>query len=144
MKNKKLGGLAAYVGLFLILFLASPIYAQKLSQLYVSPGGYVLGAIFDANPGFSSDIYVSNAGQLVWIEMEIPHALIEVYSDGYIRLIEEGPSANVDYEGGMIRRIGDVRFHYDNGRVREIGNLDFEYEIGQLRRMGDLRFHNDE
>jgi hypothetical protein len=145
MKNRRFGGLTAGVGLFFIFFLASPISAQNLSQLYVSPVGYVLGAIFDANPGFSSDIYVSNAGQLVWIEMAIPHALIEVYADGYIRLVEEEASANVAYEGGLIRRIGDVRFHYDdNGRVSEIGDVHFDYESGQLRRMDDLRFHRDE
>jgi hypothetical protein len=145
MKNRRFGGLTAGVGLFFIFFLASPISAQNLSQLYVSPVGYVLGAIFDANPGFSSDIYVSNAGQLVWIETAIPHALIEVYTSGYIRLIEEESSSNVAYEGGLIRRIGGVRFHYDDeGRVREMGDLHFEYENGQLLRMGDLRFHRDE
>ncbi len=144
MKNKKLCGLKAGIVLLFIHFSAFPIYGQNLSQIYVSPVGYVIGAIFDANPGFPSDIYVSNAGQLVWVEMEVPRALIEVYSDGYVRLIEHGPSADISYDRGMIRRIGGLQFRHESGRVREIGDVHFEYESGQIRKIGDVRFDYDQ
>ena len=92
------------------------------------------------NPGFSSQILVDGTGLLVWVDMEIPKGIIEVYSDGYIRLLEQKSSYNTSYESGQIHNIGDLSFAYENGQLYKIGDIRITYESGRIRNIGDLHF----
>lgn len=138
MKKRNL--FIAAIAVMLMSFFSSPTWAQNLSEVYVSPSGNVLGCIMLFNPGFSSQIFVNGPGLLVWVDMEIPNGMVEVYSDGYIRLLEQKSSYNTSYESGRIHHIGDLRFYYDqDGRISKIGDLSFAYENGQLYKIGDIR-----
>jgi hypothetical protein len=145
-ENKARGGIKVrkkwifglMICMVLMPFFSLPVRAQTLSEVYVSPVGYVLGYILNFNPGFSSQVFINGAGLFVWVDMQTPYGVIEVYSDGYIRLLEEMPSYSISYENGRIRRISDLRFDYDdNGRIAKIGQVAFAYETGRLRRIGD-------
>jgi hypothetical protein len=142
MRPKKF--LGAMILLLFISFLGSPLEAQTLSEVFISPTGNVLGSLCDFNPGFPSAIFINGGGLLVWVEMEIPSALIEIYPDGYVRLIEAAPSMEISYANGRINKIGDLPFKYDpNGRISRVGEVGFHFEDGRLRRIGDISFHYD-
>jgi hypothetical protein len=145
-ENKGRGGIIVRkkwifgLGICLVLmpFFSLPVWAQTLSEVYVSPVGYVLGYILNFTPGFSSQVFINGAGLFVWVDMETSYGIIEVYTDGYIRLLEQMPSYNVSYESGRIRKIGDLRFDYDdNGRIAKIGEVGFAYENGRIHKIGD-------
>jgi hypothetical protein len=147
MGRKK--SLSFLLGLLLVLipFFVSPVFGQTLSDIYISPAGYILGSTYTFNPRFPSYAYVNGIGLLVWVEMEMPGALIEIYSDGYLRLLQEEASAKISYDRnrtGRIRKIDKQPFVYSSdGRIIRIGDLNFEYANGQLRKMGDLSFSYD-
>ncbi len=124
----------------LIILVSAPAMAQNLTltDVFVSPAGYLIGSLFGFNPGFPSYANVNGLGKLVWIEMELPGALIEVYTDGYIRLIEAEGYANIDYQNGLITKIGSIPFAYESGRVRSIGGVPLEYKTGQLISIGGI------
>jgi hypothetical protein len=130
----------------LVLFLpAQPLQAQELSRIYVAPTGNVLGAIFTANPGYPCHIYIKDTGNLVWVDFQVSTALLEVYSDGYLQLIEAGSSATIslsDYE--RLKKVDDVSLSYENGRIKKIGDMAFDYDTGQIRRFGDLSITFDD
>jgi hypothetical protein len=136
MKGKK--RMVLLVCVFFVLSLGSSAFGQNLSKIYVTEIGNVLGAILRANPGYPCSIYINGFGLLVWIDIEIPNALIEVYSDGYLRLIETTPSTNIHYDMGRIQKINHVSFHYQDGRIDQMGALRFSYGTGQMRNLGDL------
>lgn len=139
MRKSSVFGLT--IVLLLMNFFSLPVWAQTLSEVYVSRVGYVLGYITNFNPGFSSQIFINGAGLFVWVDMQIPYGIIEIYSDGYTRLIEKMPSYSISYESGFIRKIGDLRFDYDaNGRIANIGQLRFGYESGMIHKIGETRF----
>jgi hypothetical protein len=120
MRKKKLFGIIIF--LLFLSFPGPPLEAQTLSEVFVSPTGNVLGVLFDFNPGFPSAIFISAGGLLVWVEMEIPKALIEIYPDGYVRLIQATSCLGTSFTESPINKIGDVPFGYDsNGRVSKIG-----------------------
>lgn len=142
MRKKKLFGIMIF--LLFLSFPGSALEAQTLSEVFVSPTGNVLGVLFDFNPGFPSAIFISGGGLLVWVEMEIPKAIIEIYPDGYVRLIQAASYLGTSFTDSPINRIGDVPFAYDsNGRVSRIGEVRFHFEDGRLRKIGDLSFESD-
>jgi hypothetical protein len=123
----------------LMPFFSLPLWAQTLSEVYVSPVGYILGCILNFNPGFSAQIFVNADGLLVWVDLETPYGVIEVYSDGYIRLLQQASPYRISYENGLIHRIGDLRLDYDdNGRIAKIGPVSFAYDTGRLRRIDNI------
>ncbi len=126
------------ISLLFFALLVHPLHAQSLSKIYVAPTGHVLGVIFTANPGFPCDMYIKDTGNLVWIEIQLSHALLEVYSDGYLQLIEAGPSAAFSLADGRLQKIGDITFSYESGRIHKIGDMPFHYETGQIQGLGDL------
>ena len=132
--------------IILVFFALSvhPLHAQSLSKIYVAPTGHVLGLIFTANPAFPCDLYIKDTGNLVWIEIQLSHALLEVYSDGYLQLIEAGPSAPLSLAGGRLQKIGDISLAYESGRIHKIGGLPIYYETGQIRGLGDLSIAYDD
>jgi hypothetical protein len=142
MRPKKF--LGVMILLLFMSFLGSPLEAQTLSEVFISPTGNVLGSLSDFNPGFPAVTFVNGGGLLVWVEMEIPSALVEIYPDGYVRLIESGPYIEISYADGRISKIGDLPLEYDlNGRIRRIGGVRFHFEDGRLRKIGDISFDYD-
>jgi hypothetical protein len=132
------------VSLLVFALLVHPLHAQNLTKVYVAPPGYVLGVIFTANPAFPCDIYIKDTGNLVWIDIQLSHALLEVYADGYLQLIEAGPSAALSLADGRLQKIGDISLSYENGRIHKIGGMPFYYDTGQLRGLGDLSIAYDD
>ncbi len=137
--GKKLTFLAAV--LLLALFLANIAHSQTLTELYVTESGVVLGGIFAFAPGFPAYAFVKGNGVLVWINLEIPGAIVEVNLYGNVSLVERVPPGPISYEDGRIDRIGDLRFEYDSGKVRRIGDLRFDYYgwgLGQSGKMSQI------
>ncbi len=137
--GKKLTFLAAV--LLLALFLANIAHSQTLTELYVTESGVVLGGIFAFDPGFPAYAFVKGNGVLVWINLEIPGAIVEVNLYGNVSLVERVPPGPISYEDGRIDRIGDLRFEYDSGKVRRIGDLRFDYYgwgLGQSGKMSQI------
>ncbi len=132
------------LSLLVFALLAHPLHAQNLSKIYVAPTGHVWGVIFTANPAFPCDIYIKDTGNLVWIDIQLSHALLEVYADGYLQLIEAGPSAALSLANGRLQKIGDISFSYESGRIHKIGGMPFYYETGQIRGLGDLSIAYDD
>jgi hypothetical protein len=135
--RKRISGLT--IGLLLVACFHGPVYAQTLSEIFVSRSGNVLGAIFYFDPGFPSYAFVKGGGQLVWVDMEIPNAVIEIYTTGYVQLVEQEPPASITYADGRISKIGDLGFEYESGRIRKIGNLSFAYHFWRISKVGDVR-----
>ncbi len=140
--GKKVTFLAA--GLLLAFFSANIAHPQTLTELYVTESGVVLGGIFAFDPGFPAYAFVKGNGVLVWINLEIPGAVVEVSLYGNVSLVERVPPGPVSYKDGRIDRIGDLRFDYDSGRVRKIGDLRFDYygwglgQSGKMSQIGDI------
>ncbi len=127
----------------LVLFCPAFGFAQDISKIYVAPSGNVLGVILTANPGYPASMLLDGTGLLGWIDLQLPNALIEIYPDGYMRLIELGGGAAVIYSDGRIQKIGDFLFQYVSGRVTQIGALRLDYNTGQLRKIGNLALSPD-
>jgi len=130
-----------------LLFVLLPLNIanpQTLTELYVTESGVVLGAIFAFKPGVPAYAFVKGNGVLVWINLEIPGAIVEVNLYGNVSLVERVPPGPISYKDGRIDRIGDLRFEYDSGRVRRIGDLRFDYygwglgQTGKISRIGDV------
>jgi hypothetical protein len=140
--GKKLIFLAA--GLLLVLFSANIAHPQTLTELYVTESGIVLGGIFAFDPGYPAYAFVKGNGILVWINLEIPGAIVEVNLYGNVSLVERIPPGPILYKDGRIDRIGDLRFEYDSGRVRRIGDLRFDFygwglgQTGKMSQIGDV------
>ncbi len=141
MEKKKILSLAA--GLLVLSLLAGPVQGQMLAEIFVSPVGNVLGALAVFDPGFPSYVNVHGSGLLVWVEMQLPSSIIEIYPYGAIRVIEAEGNADIDYEDGLISRIEGIPFTYESGRIVSIGPIPFEYESGRLIRVGDIPFSYD-
>jgi hypothetical protein len=126
------------------IFFATPLHCQNLTEIYVSESGSVLGMILYCDPGFPSYVFVKGGGALIWVNMEIPGAIIEINSVGNVNLVERTSPGSITYADGRISRIGEIQFQYESGRVRTIGNLRFEYyrwdigQTGKLTRIGDI------
>ena len=140
--RRKLTRFAA--GLFFVLLPLNSAHPQTLTELYVTESGVVMGAIFAFNPGVPAYAFVKGNGVLVWINLEIPGAIVEVNLYGNVSLVERVPPGPISYEDGRIDQIGDLRFEYDSGRVRRIGDLRFDYygwslgQTGKISRIGDV------
>lgn len=141
MERKRI--LSLPVLFLLLLFFPGPAQGQTVTDIFVSPVGNVLGSLAVFDPGFPSFVNIHGSGLLVWIEMELPSSLIEVYPYGAIRLIEAEGNAEIDYENGQISRIEGIRFTYDSGRVVSVGPVPLEYESGRLTRIGDVPLSYD-
>jgi len=115
-----------------------PAHSQELKEIYVSEAGNVLGAIFYFHPGYACHALVNGAGVLVWINMEIPGAMLEIDTAGRVKLVERISPGTLSYAYGQIRQIGDVRFEYDVGRIKKIGTLSFLYDRWRLGSIGDI------
>jgi len=131
-------------GLFFVLLPLNSAHPQTLTELYVTESGIVLGAIFAFNPGVPAFAFVKGNGVLVWINLEIPGAIVEVNLYGNVSLVERVPPGPISYEDGRIDRIGDLRFEYDSGKIRRAGDLRFDYygwglgQTGKISRIGDV------
>jgi hypothetical protein len=130
----------------ILLFVLLPLniaHPQTLTELYVTESGVFLGGIFAFDPGFPAYAFVKGNGILVWINLEIPGAIVEVNLYGNVSLVERVPPGPILYKDGRIDRIGDLRFDYDSGRVRKIGDLRFDYygwglgQTGKMSQIGD-------
>jgi hypothetical protein len=117
---------------------ASPAPSQTLTKIYVSEAGIVLGAIFLFDPGLPAVAFVNGGGVLVWINVEIPGAIVEIHTNGTVQLVERTSPGNIAYADGRIRRIGEAAFEYEDGRIRRIGNLKMDYWLWRIRQIGDL------
>jgi len=135
MKNKFL---QVAVGLLFMIFLPDSVQPQTLTQIYVSELGKVLGAIFHFQPGFPSWALVNGRGLLVWVNMEIPGAIVEIHKNGYVHLVERMSAGTISYVDGRISKIEEWRFEYESGRIQQIGDLRFYYQMGQITRIGDV------
>jgi hypothetical protein len=137
----------------LFLFAASLLFAlvplssahpQTLTELYVTESGAVLGGVFAFNPGFPAYALVRGNGVLVWLNIEIPGAIVEVSLYGNVSLVERIPPGGVLYKDGRISQVGDLPLEYDSGKVRAIGNLRFDYygwglgQTGKITQVGDI------
>ncbi len=140
---KRLITYSRLLGIVIILLLPASGFPQNLSKVYVASSGNVLGAILAANPGYPASLLVDGTGLLGWIDLQLPNALIEIYPDGYMRVIELGGAANLSYNDGRIQKINDLLFQYVSGRVVQIGSMRLDYNTGQLRKIGDLIFSSD-
>ncbi len=135
---------AAMLGLLLIFLTGPAASGQTLTQMYVSEWGQVLGTVFKFNPGYPSYALVKGNGVLVWVDIEIPGAFVELNTFGSVSLVERTSPSDISYEDGRISRIGDLPFEYDTGRVTKIGDLAFDYyglnlsETGRINRIGDV------
>ena len=131
-------------GLLFVLLPLNSARSQTLTELYVTESGIVLGAIFAFNPGVPAFAFVKGNGVLVWINLEIPGAIVEVNLYGNVSLVERVPPGPISYEDGRIGRIGDLRFEYDSGKIRRAGDLRFDYygwglgQTGKISRIGDV------
>ena len=131
-------------GLLFVLLPLNSARSQTLNELYVTESGIVLGAIFAFNPGVPAFAFVKGNGVLVWINLEIPGAIVEVNLYGNVSLVERVPPGPISYEDGRIDRIGDLRFEYDSGKIRRAGDLRFDYygwglgQTGKISRIGDV------
>jgi hypothetical protein len=140
--GKRLTFLAA--GLLLALFSANIAHPQTLTELYVTESGVVLGAVFAFDPGFPAYAFVKGNGVLVWMNIEVPGAIVEVSLYGNVSVVERVPPGPISYQDGRIERIGDLRFEYDSGKVYRIGDLRFDYygwglgQTGKISRIGDI------
>jgi hypothetical protein len=140
--RRKLTRFAA--GLFFVLIPLNSAHPQTLTELYVTESGVVMGAIFAFNPGVPAYAFVKGNGVLVWINLEIPGAIVEVNLYGHVSLVERAPPGPISYKDGRIDRIGDLRFEYDSGRVRRVGDLRFDYygwslgQTGKVSQIGDI------
>ena len=140
---KRLITLPFLLGIIIILFCPASGFTQNLSKVYVAPSGNVLGAIINANPGYPASLLLDGTGLLGWIDLQLPNALIEIYPDGYLRIIELRGGAKLSYNDGRIEKINDLLFQYVSGRVVQIGSMRLEFNTGQLRKVGDLIFSSD-
>ncbi|MBI5967834.1 MAG: hypothetical protein HY882_08265 [Deltaproteobacteria bacterium] len=130
--------LRVVIGLLFMMFFHDPAQAQTLSEIYVSELGKVLGALFHFNPGFPSWALVNGWGILVWVNMEIPRAIVEIHKNGYVHLVERTSPGIISYANGRISKIEGLRFQYESGRIQQIGDLGFQYHSGRISRIGDL------
>jgi len=130
-----------------LLFAVFPLnsaYPQTLTELYVTESGVVLGAIFAFDAGFPAYAFVKGNGVLVWMNLEIPGAVVEVNLYGNVSLVERKPPGPVAYKDGRISRIGDLPLEYDSGKIRAMGDLRFDYygwglgQTGKINRIGDI------
>ncbi len=135
----------AAIGLFFLILLAgSAVQAQTLTEVYVSEWGQVLGAIFTFDPGYPSYALMKGNGVLVWLNIEIPGAVVEVNTFGGVSLVERRSPSEIFYEDGRISRIGELPFEYDTGRITKIGDLGFDYygwnlsDTGRINQMGEV------
>ena len=148
MKNKKLGPqhiLACFAAS--LLFALVPLnsaHPQTLTELYVTESGVVLGAIFAFDAGYPVFAFVKGNGILVWLNIKIPGAIVEVNLYGNVSLVERMPPGSVSYKDGRISQIGDLPLEYDSGKVRAIGDLRFDYygwglgQTGKINQVGDI------
>lgn len=121
------------------LFMAAPpAPSQTLTKIYVSEAGNVLGAIFLFDPGLPAVAFVNGGGVLVWINVQIPGAVVEIHTNGTVQLVERTSPGNIAYADGRIRRIGEVAFEYEDGRIRRIGDLKLDYWLWRIKQIGDL------
>lgn len=136
--------LLSVFSLLLGLFFGAPVGSQTLTEIYVSESGNVLGAIFFFQPGVPSYAFVKGGGVLVWLNIEIPGAIIEVDIRGNVRLVERSSPGSIAYEDGRISRVGDLGFEYESGRIIRMGEVRFDYygwdlgRIGRMSRMGEV------
>jgi hypothetical protein len=130
-----------------LLFVLLPLniaLPQTLTELYVTESGVVLGGIFAFDPGYPAYAFVKGNGVLVWVNVEVPGAIVEVNLYGNVSLVERLPPGPISYKDGRIDRIGDLRFEYDSGKVYRIGDLRFDYygwglgQTGKISRIGDI------
>ena len=148
LKNKKLGTqhiLAYFAASLLFAFVPlSSAHPQSLTELYVTESGVVLGGIFAFDPGVPAYAFVKGNGILVWMNIAIPGAIVEVTPYGNVSLVERVPPGSVSYKDGRISQIGDLPLEYDSGKVRAIGHLRFDYygwslgQTGQISQIGDI------
>ena len=145
--EKALRSLRSLWLIFFILFALVPpssAYPQTLTELYVTESGVVLGAIFALDVRFPAHALVRGNGVLVWVNIEIPGAIVEVSLYGGVSLVERMPPGSVSYKDGRISQIGDLRLEYDSGKVRAIGDLLFDYygwglgQTGKINRIGNM------
>jgi len=131
-------------GLLFVLLPLNIAHPQTLTELYVTESGVLLGAVFAFDPGFPAYSFVKGNGVLVWVNIEIPGAIVEVNLYGNVSLVERVPSGPISYKDGRIDRIGDLRFEYDSGKVHRIGDLRFDYygwglgQTGKISRIGNV------
>lgn len=131
-------------GLPFILLPLNIAHPQTLTELYVSESGVVLGGIFAFDPGFPAYAFVKGNGVLVWMNLEIPGAIVEVSLYGNVSLVERVPPGSVSYKDGRISQIGDLPLEYDSGKIRAIGDLRFDYygwglgQTGKINQVGDI------
>jgi len=131
-------------GLLFAFVPLSSAHPQTLTDLYVTESGAVLGAIFAFDPGFPAYAFVKGNGVLVWLNIEIPGAIVEVSLYGNVSLVERVPPGSVSYKDGRISRIGRLQLEYDSGKVRTIGDLRFDYygwglgQTGKISQVGDI------
>ena len=135
--------LCLLVGIFIVLLCPAFGFGQNLSKVYVSSSGNVLGVVLTANPGYPASLLIDGTGLLGWADLQLPSTLIEVYPDGYMRLIERAGGAVITYNDGRIQKINDLPFDYISGRLVQIGSLRLDYNTGQLRKIGDLALSAD-
>ena len=132
------------VSFLIALVPPSSAYPQMLTELYVTESGVVLGAIFALDVRFPAHALVKGNGVLVWVNIEIPGAIVEVSLYGRVSLVERMPPGSVSYKDGRISQIGDLRLEYDSGKVRAIGGLLFDYygwglgQTGRINRIGNM------
>ena len=148
LKNKKLGMqhlLACFAASLLsALVPLNSAHPQTLTELYVTESGVVLGGIFALDPGFPAYAFVKGNGVLVWLNIEIPGAIVEVNLYGNVSLVERVPPGSVSYKDGRVSRIGRLQLEYDSGKVRAIGDLRFDYygwglgQTGKMSQVGDI------
>ncbi len=151
LKNKEINrrgrGAVALRLIFFILFAVVPLnsaHPQTLSELYVTESGVVMGGIFAFDPGFPAHAFVKANGILVWLNLAIPGAVVEVNLYGNVSLVERVPPGSVSYKDGRISQIGDLPLEYDSGKVRSIGDLRFDYygwglgQTGRINQIGNI------
>ena len=148
MKHRKLSAhhiFACFIAS--LLFALVPLnsaHSQILTELYVTESGVVLGGIFAFDPGVPAYAFVKGNGILVWMNIEIPGAIVEVNLYGNVSLVERVSPGSVSYKDGRISRIGDLPLEYDSGKIRAIGDLRFDYygwglgQTGRINQIGNV------
>ncbi len=148
LKIKK-SGIQTILALFAasLLFTLFPLnsaHPQILTELYVTESGVVLGGIFAFDPGAPAYAFVKGNGVLVWVNIEVPGAIVEVNLYGNVSLVERMPAGSISYKDGRISQIGDLRLEYESGKVRTIGDLRFDYygwglgQSGKINQIGNI------